>query len=551
MKIRLCFPFTQEIFPFMSYFQSILLGILQGLTEFLPVSSSGHLVVVPWLFNWQLQPDIAFAFNILVQVATIFSVVVYFWRDLMLIAWETLNALGKRQPFATWQARLGWWIVLGTIPAGVIGLLLKDFFEQMFNSPLAVLGFWLVTGAMLLLGEALYRRQQVIRDLSALTWLDALAVGGFQAFAILPGVSRSGSTMVGGLARGLDRNSAARFSFLLSIPIMLAAGLIGIKDLFDLPNLGSVLGPILVGCIVAALVGFASIHWLLGYVRRHSFVPFALYCFLAAIFSFTFWGIGVLRNQPLPTSGALAPAIVGATPATSEPGSPAQGQTTSNPAGIRIGLTNDTYAKIDGMNQYLPTDFRADLIEYPSQPATLQALLNGEIDALISFQPLDNLNAWQIGAVELALISPANNNDIGFGQKLWLSLDQIQRLFGGGILNWAELSLGDAPVQAIVRASDSDLGLLFANQVMQGQPIGGGALLRPAEGAVLQSVAGNPGTLGYVLAENITDSVLPVVVQGVLPGQEGYPFSAPILVITNGEPEGTLREWVAALQKAQ
>ena len=268
----------------MSLYQSILLGIVQGLTEFLPVSSSGHLVIVPYLLGWEIPAQDAFIYDVLVQVATLLAVFAYFWHDLKTISLAFLAGLFKRQPFKDPQARLGWYIILATLPAGVIGILLKDVVERAFASPTASAWLLFVTAALLLAAEKAGLRS---RDFKQITWKDAIWIGFFQALAIFPGVSRSGSTIVGGMTRNLDRPSAARFSFLISIPIMLAAGLLAGVDLTGQADLGSKLPIYLPGFIAAAGTGYLAIRWLIHYLTRHPLFIFSIYCIILALVTLT------------------------------------------------------------------------------------------------------------------------------------------------------------------------------------------------------------------------------------------------------------------------
>ncbi|MDW8325424.1 MAG: undecaprenyl-diphosphatase UppP [Anaerolineales bacterium] len=263
----------------MDLLQALLLGIIQGLTEFLPISSSAHLVLVPWLLGWRFDPKAKFVFDVLVQNGTLVAVITYFWKDLLYLLRAVLTALWQQQPFATPDARLGWFVALATVPAVVLGFLFKDFFESVFASPPAVAALLLLTAALLAFSE---RYGQRLRDLTTLTWLDALIIGLMQALAILPGVSRSGATMAGGLARGLDRPAAARFSFLMSVPVMLGAGLVALNDLLAIPNFSDYVLPVSTGFIAAAVVGYLSIGWLLAFLRRRSFYGFAVYCAAAS-----------------------------------------------------------------------------------------------------------------------------------------------------------------------------------------------------------------------------------------------------------------------------
>lgn len=263
----------------MSIIQAIILGIVQGITEFLPVSSSAHLVLTPFLVGWKLDEAVVFPFDVLVQLGTLLAAIIYFRRDL----WEILQAvwagLRTRKPFGSQPARLGWLLVLATIPAGLLGLLIKDAVEAAFGSPQMTAVFLLVTAALLLIAEKVGRKN---RSLDSLTWKDALWIGVAQAISLFPGISRSGATITGGMTRHLDRPSAARFSFLMMIPVMLAAGLLSILDLFDIPNFSSYLPAIAAGFIAAAVVGYLAIRWLLGFLIRRPLFVFSIYCAVLA-----------------------------------------------------------------------------------------------------------------------------------------------------------------------------------------------------------------------------------------------------------------------------
>lgn len=272
----------------MSIYQSILLGVLQGLTEFLPISSSGHLVIVPYLFGWNIPADDAFVFDVLVQVATLLAVFAYFWSDLKSIGQAFFVNIVNGQPFSNPKSRLGWYIILASIPAGLLGLALKDVIEKAFDSAFASSLFLLVTAVLLLGAERAGRRD---RDLMQISWKDALWVGIFQALAIFPGISRSGSTIVGGMTRNFDRSGAARFSFLISIPIMLAAGFLAALDLIGQPDTIHNLPIYLPGFIAAAVTGYLAIRWLLNYLTRHPLYLFSIYCTALAFLTLTLYFI--------------------------------------------------------------------------------------------------------------------------------------------------------------------------------------------------------------------------------------------------------------------
>jgi undecaprenyl-diphosphatase len=259
----------------MSIFQAIILGIVQGISEFLPISSSAHLVLVPMLFHWQIPQDQIFPFNVLVQMGTLVAVILYFWQDLLRMIKAFFAGLKSRQLFADPDSRLAWWIILATIPAGVIGLLLEDVVEAAFQSPVASALFLLVTAVMMWLAEHFSKKE---RSLDQITWLDALLIGFGQALAIFPGISRSGATISVGLFRNIKREAAGRFSFLMSIPIMLAAGLLGFKDLLAVEDLSRFLPVMAIGFVTAGLVGYIAIRWLLKVLQTQSLKMFSYYC---------------------------------------------------------------------------------------------------------------------------------------------------------------------------------------------------------------------------------------------------------------------------------
>jgi len=264
----------------LTLYQSILLGIIQGLTEFLPISSSAHLVITPYILGWNIPEQAEFIFDVLVQLGTLFAVIVYFWHDLTAILKSFVLGVWRKQPFKEAQGRLGWLLILATIPAVLAGMLFKDIVEQAFSSPIATAIFLILTATLLASTERFGRR---IRHNEQFNWLDAIIVGLFQALSLFPGISRSGSTISAGLLRGFDRHSAARFSFLMSVPVMLGAGGLAVWDLLQIPGFAAQLPTLLAGFAAAMIVGYLSIRWLLGYLTRHSLYGFAGYCLIAAL----------------------------------------------------------------------------------------------------------------------------------------------------------------------------------------------------------------------------------------------------------------------------
>ncbi len=258
----------------MTLLQAFVLGLVQGLTEFIPVSSSGHLVLAPRLLGWHFPKDQAFIFDVLVQMGTLVAVLVYYRRDLAAITSSFIRGIARRQPFAEADARMGWQLILATLPAVVIGLLCKDLVEQAFASPKMTGVFLLCTAGLLLIAELAGRR----RTLQEISWKDSLWIGFSQALALLPGLSRSGATLAGGMTRHFDRPSAARFSFLMSVPVMVGAGVLAVKDLVELHNVSAFMPPLLAGFLTAMISGYIAIRWLISYLSRHSLHVFAAYC---------------------------------------------------------------------------------------------------------------------------------------------------------------------------------------------------------------------------------------------------------------------------------
>ncbi len=262
----------------MGVFEAILLGVLQGLTEFLPISSSAHLLIVPWLLGW---PEPGLAFNVALHLGTLAAVVTYFWRDLLAMAAGLLRGLKTRRWTADPDARLALIIAIGSIPAAVAGFLGSDALDAYFHSggggdrAIMVSALLLIgLGLLLALAEWLARHR---RDLSDVTAWDGIVVGLAQALALLPGVSRSGSTITAGLFLGLRRDAAARFSFLLGVPAVAGAGLLEGIDLLraGLPAEERLI--FAAGTISAAVVGYLAIAFLLRFLQRHSALVFVWY----------------------------------------------------------------------------------------------------------------------------------------------------------------------------------------------------------------------------------------------------------------------------------
>jgi undecaprenyl-diphosphatase len=266
---KLCFLLQ---YAAMTIIEAIILGIIQGATEFLPISSSGHLLLVPAIFNIS-EPDLNT--TAIAHLGTLLAVIIYFRQDIWQSITAVLKGLAERRPFENDMSRLGWQILLGTIPAALAGLLFEETFDSIFGNPTIAAVALFGTAGLLIIGERLYSGT---KPLAKLSWADAIIIGLFQLLALLPGISRSGSTITGGLARDLDRATAARFSFLLGIPAIAGAGLLALLDLFGSPDVGDQLVVLGVTFVVAAVVGYLCIAFLLSWLRQHRLYPFAIYC---------------------------------------------------------------------------------------------------------------------------------------------------------------------------------------------------------------------------------------------------------------------------------
>lgn len=272
----------------MTIWQAFILGIIQGITEFLPISSSGHLVITPFLLNWLIPEEFIFPFNVLIQLGTLVAVIIYFWKYLFEIIIAVVKGIISKDPFGTKEAKLGWMVVLSTIPAVIGGLFLEDQVEAAFQSVQFTAFFLLFTALLLWVSEKFSTR---IKNMEEITTLDAIIIGLFQVLAIFPGVSRSGSTIAGGVLRKLKREEAAKYSFLMSIPVMLGAGVMSINDLLSVSDLASFLPVLLIGFVTAGIVGYLSIHWLLQFLNKNKLSYFSIYCVVISIITLIFYYI--------------------------------------------------------------------------------------------------------------------------------------------------------------------------------------------------------------------------------------------------------------------
>jgi undecaprenyl-diphosphatase len=267
----------------MSLFQALVLALLQGVTELFPVSSLGHTVIIPSLLGWNLnQADPTFlAFVVLLHVGTATALLIYFRRDWIAIVKAVFRSMVDGRMHGTPDERLGWRLIAGTIPAGLVGVLFQKQVQSLFANPRAAAAFLIVNGVIMFLGERVRRRAVALEGertrLDGLSVRTAVGIGSAQILALLPGISRSGSTMVAGLLADLTHEAAARFAFLLATPIIFGAGVLKIPDLFTpvaLPHL-----PVyLLGGVAAGIAAYLSVAYLMRYFRVGRLDPFAIYC---------------------------------------------------------------------------------------------------------------------------------------------------------------------------------------------------------------------------------------------------------------------------------
>lgn len=273
--------------------QAIILGIVQGATEFIPISSSAHLILVPWLFGWSEPALTSLTFDVSLHIGTLLAVLVYFAQDWVRLIKAWVDSVRERKIGSDPDRRMAWFVLVGTIPGGIVGVLAESKIEALFHKPdqpihtnaiLVMAVIIAILGAALLLADRLAKHST---DFKGMSWRDAIIIGLAQAFAIFPGVSRSGSTITAGLALGLKRDAAAKFSFLLSAPIIAGAGLKSLVEIYSGFKSGAIASNELVlfpiGLIVAAVSGYFCIRFLLNYLQKRPVDLFVYYRWALAV----------------------------------------------------------------------------------------------------------------------------------------------------------------------------------------------------------------------------------------------------------------------------
>lgn len=271
----------------LDFLQAVVLGVIQGLTEFLPISSSAHLRIFPELFGWE---DPGAAFTAVVQIGTELAVLLYFRKDIWRIISMWARSLVRPEFRGHLDARMGWYIILGSLPIVVLGLLFEDAIDSVFRN------LWIVATMLVVMGLVLGaadRFGSTEKEIKQLTLRDSVLMGLAQALALIPGVSRSGATLSMGRALGYDRAAATRYAFLLAIPAVVGAGVYKLKDV---PGSDNPYGwsPTVVATVVSFVVGYAAIAWLLRYVSSNSYTPFVIYRVVLGLGTMALLGAGVL-----------------------------------------------------------------------------------------------------------------------------------------------------------------------------------------------------------------------------------------------------------------
>lgn len=520
----------------MSFLQSLILGIIQGLTEFLPVSSSAHLVLVPYILKWKIPESQVFPFDVLVQIGTLLAVIIYFRKDLWEIIRGFVLALVKRKPFENAEARMGWYLILATIPAGLAGIFLKDKVEAAFNNPRITAIFLFVTALFLLSSEFLGRKS---RKLENLGWRDALVTGVFQAFSIFPGISRSGSTITGGMLRNFERPTAARFAFLMSIPVMIAAGIFSISDLLDVPDLGGFLPVLIVGFIAAAIVGYLSIHWLLRFLNKRSLIYFAAYCVLLGSLVLILSHVRPNLNDASGTSSASP--VVG----NSEEVKQVVQFSHSASTDWLLSAAADCADSLPGIALLISED-----------DTTIDGLET--IDVTLRWGEPDSLPGYAVTIGESALVFIVNAQN----PLVRLPLARLEEITTGSLRTWRDLYTNcqncykeqpssdvlDQPIQMYVYPDSEDAQAFFVDFFDEKMHTTlTSAILVPSTHAMNQAILANPAGLGYLPEQAVDANLKPV---NVTQNGKTLDVKQPMLAITDEEPQGISRQWLACLTQS-
>ncbi|MBM3138370.1 MAG: hypothetical protein FJZ98_09310, partial [Chloroflexi bacterium] len=486
-------------------------------------SSSAHLVLIPHLLGWDLNEEFVFPFNVLVQMGTLVAVIVYYRQDLLEIVSSIIKGLRNRKPFEEVPARVGWLAAFASIPAGLIGLLFKDQVEAAFSNPSLTAVFLFLTAGLLILAEFVGKKT---KQLDELHWLDALWVGFFQVFSIFPGVSRSGSTIAGGMTRSFERKSAGQFAFLLAIPVLAAAGLLGFLELLAMDNLSVYLPLMAVGFAISALVGYLAIRWLIAYISSNSLLPFAGYCLILGAGSLLLFGF----PEAVQTPSAIEPLP--------EP---------SDVEIYKVAIGPDLEWLLPIMNDCQQEAGTLDILISQKAPSSTFDLTD---DIYVAYGEIPNraISVFQIGTDTLTLAahpaSPLEN----------ASIDLAAQIFSAKLKTWAEAQEDCMECFGSPASSDNIVLFIYPRETRlrqatvellpAGSHIISTAFIAPGARQVRESLAADPFALGFLPRRWLDSSVKEI---SLIDAIEGTP-QIPILAHTANNFDETLAEWLICVQ---
>ncbi len=467
----------------MNILQALILGIIQGITEFLPVSSTAHLIIIPYLLRWTLSNEQVILFHIFIQWGTLIALVVFFHSDLLDLCRAFINSIKSRRPFQNEKSRLSWLILISLPPAVIADFLLINKVESIFSNPLITAFFLFGTAFLLIIAEVIGKR---IHTIEALTWKNAIILGFFQAISILPGISRAGSCISGGMIQDLNRKDAARFSFLIGIPLLLISGINNIIDLINIQNLSQYLPSLLIGFIAAGLVGYFVLQWLLSYLSHHSLLPFAFYCILLGVFVI---GNGLFISHPsLETTQTAKSQTINMT----------------YPSSLRWVIP--IALKCNATNSVLTLRFSFDSNNSSSTEAVA-----------ITYQPdvKPNISPYLLGH-ENFVIAVNSANPVSS-----LTLDQVSEIFMGTNKTWGDFSKSCNQCVSFTDATsfaEKDLTTwvypptsmeqtILQNIIMKENFLSVNAIVAPDPQALLEAIRFNPAAIG-ILPEHWLDKTI-------------------------------------------
>ena len=505
----------------MTILQAVILGIIQGITEFLPISSSGHLVLLPYFLNWNFENEFIFVFDVLVQFGTLIAILFFYRTDIYDIAKNMLESIQKKNLFNTAQSRIGWFALFAAIPAGFAGLLIKDQIKGAFNNPNFVAVFLLITAALLILGEYTGRREKTLEDMNI---FDALWIGTIQILALFPGISRSGSTISGGMTRNLKRNDAGLFSFFMAIPILTAASMMGFIDLIQLQGVNSYYLPLIIGGVTAGCVGFFTMKWLLSFLKTHSLLPFIIYCSVL--------GFSTLLYQNLGTQ--IKPIF--------------QHQNQGKNSVTKIIVDPELEWMLPAINQ----------CNEINNQITIQSVFNmqessfeNELIISLGELPITEGGIFLIGNESLEFVGSTKSPLQIVSKKI------LQEILNGKIINWQQLSErcdicfeaddfpGEEPLRIITYPVESRISAEIQEKLLDRGRLTSFAIIAPSSKQLLEEVRKSNNSLALV-PESWVDGTVKVI---EVNDQINNELTLPILVYSQTEINEDIKTFIECIQK--